>query len=1241
MAGLESSASEEQITINVPNALETIQQILSTSKEEFKKAFQGTVTEEVEGLAGDTEVIPQGEDVSGDIATGTADMARDATESLDVDSLLEPEKNETPITDNNAGIDSIPSAEVGGTGETVAAGDSAGVGTAGAVEAGASTESMGTTQGGTTGTGGTSAPSGDSASMGGSSSEGVSVETGGETGASGEAGNASGSVLTNDEFIEKFFELSDTEKIDYIGSLSQTEYEKLLAKVEAQYRQNISDYDAAINDTNEQLLDLKILLSWVSDKYESYERYYQSVLDEVNGCFYDSSRHYELKKYGITEEDIEQGLEHVLEKAFSSELVQTNLNSLEEQLNEQLQIEIDGNQTYQIYSGMTYAQLLAIKQELENGLALLKALRLGDKKNLSTAQYDLLVYTTEYQEFLQRDTSINPDDVEGQEQIIGYPDSKTYTVYSYTDYKAEHQDANPIDFYLAVKKKGTENNIIIGIGNIDKIEELIAISEYQHSVAEGTDTSRVPLTDTNIDYLTIYIYKYYQNPSEAEQLLEDIDQVFKYYEGALEANKQIEQLGELIDSDKIRGLYDQISTLDVNDPEQVQLILDQIEDLDIKDKQTVLDLIKSLDLDDKENLQQKLYHILDVASGLQKIKETLAADLNVSIDGLGDGIYDFFEGFAKLFWDGELSAQDYKVMIYLSYLQQHSYFLDNIYKTTTSIGNMLPTVTLAVILNAACPGLAATQVSFLGGTVTSNITLALMSLSSFGTTQNQLKFQGYADWQAISYAILSSGSVFLFQRFGGILGLQNTPGSSFLENWFREGGQQVARQTLIQLLGNGLILGEEIDITNMTQEAFETFLSSLVISGALNLYTKGLTIVVNGIRYQITGADAEAIAKYLDTLDNKMSFSWRDLEAILEFRNNNNLSFDEALLILNTLKDDQNTSLYDTAILATERISKIQDNTGFDFKKSAALEVVRVEFNRCQDLIQEELAKTNPDMELIRILQTRKNDLNHQYHLEEYFELVSSAKGAPKEFAGVIGKSTPKIESYIHTFRSSPRTMHTVTVGGVNYQTDLTEDELVKFANDYWSDIHIDKFADYPVGRGVPASSDFIRISKTDGKMTIVWGENDGALYGTGKSNSSLQAGSVITRVGYINGINVCAYSDTESVPTTNTSSTRGLPWAEGSATANTWKVIRDINVPDVIRELQNLELTNKPLYDEILSDVAWDLYHDPTRTITMNDIQCLTGKVAPDFGGAGMDTQFTLPIRTLHLENLGFIERI
>lgn len=657
-------------------------------------------------------------------------------------------------------------------------------------------------------------------------------------------------TLTNEDFIKSFFDLSEEEKINFIGQLSEEEYNQLLAKIQTQYEQNISDYDQAIKDTKDQIDDIKILLSWVADIYGIYEDYYQSVKDEVSACFFDTSRRYELDKYGITEEDIAKGLEYVMEKAFSSELVQTNLSSMENNLNEHLQMEIDGNENYQLFSGMTYSQILAMQKQLENGLSVLQSLRSGDKNSLATAEYDLLIYSKDYQDFLNNADSVSLEDLEG-------------------------------------------------LGDPDKIKELVEMSKYLESVANGTNTSSIPLTNSSIDYLTILKYLYYKDPTgeEAKQLLKDIDQVFKFHEGAIKAVKEIEQLGELIDSDKVRDLYDQIDNLDPNNTEQVQAILDQIKGLDIKDKKVILDLIDNLDLNDKENLVDNLNHILDEASGLQKIKETLAADLNVSIDGLGDGIYDFFEGFAKLFKDGELSVQDYKVMLYVSYLEQHSNFLDEIYQTSSSIGNLLPTVTLSVILNTVCPGLGAVQVPVIGGTAVSNISLALMSLSAFGTTQNQLKFQDYADWQAYAYAILASGSTFLFQRFGGILGLSNSPGSNFIVNWLKEGGQQVSKQMLVEVFGNAIILGQDIDITNMGQEAFETFLTSLIISGAVNMYTKGLTIVANGIRYQLTGADSETIAKYLDTLDKKSAFSWEELGRVLEYRDNYGISLDDALIL--------------------------------------------------------------------------------------------------------------------------------------------------------------------------------------------------------------------------------------------------------------------------------------------------------------------------------------------------------
>ena len=63
------------------------------------------------------------------------------------------------------------------------------------------------------------------------------------------------------------------------------------------------------------------------------------------------------------------------------------------------------------------------------------------------------------------------------------------------------------------------------------------------------------------------------------------------------------------------------------------------------------------------------------------------------------------EGFAKIYKEGEMTAQDYEAMIYLQYLQQNGKGHDGTYTTMQSVGNMVPVTASGILLGITAPGM--------------------------------------------------------------------------------------------------------------------------------------------------------------------------------------------------------------------------------------------------------------------------------------------------------------------------------------------------------------------------------------------------------------------------------------------------------------------------------------------------------------------------------------------------------
>ena len=239
------------------------------------------------------------------------------------------------------------------------------------------------------------------------------------------------------------------------------------------------------------------------------------------------------------------------------------------------------------------------------------------------------------------------------------------------------------------------------------------------------------------------------------------------------------------------------------------------------------------------------------------VKEGIANILNVNVDGIGDGINQFMSGIANSITNNkEITIEEYKTMYYLSYLEQNSKILSTSYKVGTATGNMLPSVTASVLTAIIAPEIAP------------SISQGLIGVSSFGNSKHNALIQGYSLPTSILYGVMSGSSEVLFEKFGGIIGIADNPGSNAIIRALKEGVEEGA-QSYIQAGIDAVVLGKEINLDDMNDDAKESFIVGMLVAYTTNVYSKGLSDSINFIQ----NGEKISISKeeILNLLDSKIN----------------------------------------------------------------------------------------------------------------------------------------------------------------------------------------------------------------------------------------------------------------------------------------------------------------------------------------------------------------------------------
>jgi len=224
-----------------------------------------------------------------------------------------------------------------------------------------------------------------------------------------------------------------------------------------------------------------------------------------------------------------------------------------------------------------------------------------------------------------------------------------------------------------------------------------------------------------------------------------------------------------------------------------------------------------------------------------KLKQSISNYFDVSWEGLGDGVDSFWEGlFNVIASDGVISADDYKKMYVLQGLQEKSNSLDEVYKFNMSLGNLAPVMIFSSII------------SFLtkNPTLGAKIASMLMGLSSGGNAKEQALQSGNSETFSTLYGIFTGFSeATLGYYLGKIPGISKMSGFKF-GDLLQEGAEEFL-QTYIEAGLQAVILGEDVDWSEIPAHACESFIMGVLMSGFLNKGQATVNMIIDKVTVPI------------------------------------------------------------------------------------------------------------------------------------------------------------------------------------------------------------------------------------------------------------------------------------------------------------------------------------------------------------------------------------------------------
>lgn len=319
------------------------------------------------------------------------------------------------------------------------------------------------------------------------------------------------------------------------------------------------------------------------------------------------------------------------------------------------------------------------------------------------------------------------------------------------------------------------------------------------------------------DLIAMYPYNKIMETSDFKQYAESFDQeLLKSYMAYVKKYK----IGYNYLSDEEKILYNFL--LEMEGQESADNFLDVLQDKinQRKGYELAYEFIDSLDLDSEGN-----------------VKESVANFLGVSVEGLDDGINTFFAGIKNaIINNDEFTVDDYKKMIVIQYLQEHSNY-KSLYEFNSSLGNMLPSMVASIIVSVVATPVAG-----------STVATSLIGVSSFGNAKHQALVNGHDSLSSTLYGLfVGSSEATLGYFLGKIPGISQTSGLTF-KNLLMEGAEEFSQEWIDAGL-QAVVLGEDVDWSSIPEQSVDAFIMGVMMSGFLNGGQKVIDMSINGIEY--------------------------------------------------------------------------------------------------------------------------------------------------------------------------------------------------------------------------------------------------------------------------------------------------------------------------------------------------------------------------------------------------------
>lgn len=226
----------------------------------------------------------------------------------------------------------------------------------------------------------------------------------------------------------------------------------------------------------------------------------------------------------------------------------------------------------------------------------------------------------------------------------------------------------------------------------------------------------------------------------------------------------------------------------------------------------------------------------------KELTDYLENHIKVGGKGIGDGIGSFYEGIGDWLTGKDFySESEYETMYILQALQgdsekHYDWALQHNYNMTQSIGNMLPSIALSMLLTPV------------GGSVASTVGSVSMGISAGGKSYHNALVEGHDTARSVFYGVLSGVSEAALQKMvGGIVGLSEVEVvdlKSLATSMLHEGIEEGSQEYLDALFKYGL-WNEKQDFSELSQNAFVSAIYGSLTAGAMNGVGLGVNKIAN------------------------------------------------------------------------------------------------------------------------------------------------------------------------------------------------------------------------------------------------------------------------------------------------------------------------------------------------------------------------------------------------------------